>query len=211
MAYVLGFFAADGSMVKNRRGGCYVEFQITDRDILLLIQKAFGSNHAISVRNRAEGHSTIYRFQLGSKRLFTDLEKHGFTQKKSKTLVMPIVPRRFLGDFIRGYFDGDGCVYFKKLQFADRKNPRPILQIVFTCGNRDFLVRLRGVLHTKGLRGGSIRKKIRGFDLLLSHRDSLALYGLMYHTVPTTELYLVRKRELFRKGLSVLYPDAVVV
>jgi len=26
MAYVLGFFAADGSMVKNKRGACFIEF-----------------------------------------------------------------------------------------------------------------------------------------------------------------------------------------
>jgi hypothetical protein len=34
MAYVLGFFAADGNMSKNKRGGCYIDFGITDFELL---------------------------------------------------------------------------------------------------------------------------------------------------------------------------------
>ncbi|PIP28260.1 MAG: hypothetical protein COX29_02045 [Candidatus Moranbacteria bacterium CG23_combo_of_CG06-09_8_20_14_all_35_22] len=52
MAYVLGFFAADGCMIKNNRGAYFIEFQITDKDILLKIKKLLGSNHKITERKK---------------------------------------------------------------------------------------------------------------------------------------------------------------
>ena len=210
MAYVLGFFAADGSMLENSRGGHFIEFTITDRNILLLIQKELGSNHKISIRKRVPHHSTQYRLQIGSKQFFADLEKLGFMQGKSKKLRMPSVPEKCIPDFIRGYFDGDGCVYFKQLQFADRKQPRWILQTVFTCGSKMFLFELHTVLKKYGIVGGSVRNKTRGFDLSLSHKDSIALYKLMYHTIPATTLYLPRKYKIFRKAIRILYPHATV-
>jgi len=50
MAYVLGYFAADGSMLKNGRGGHYIEFTTTDRIIFQKIRPTLGSNHKISIR-----------------------------------------------------------------------------------------------------------------------------------------------------------------
>jgi DNA-binding transcriptional regulator WhiA len=39
MAYILGFFTADGSMFKNKRGSYFVEFEITDKELLEKIKK----------------------------------------------------------------------------------------------------------------------------------------------------------------------------
>lgn len=131
----------------------------------------------------------------------------GFTQRKSRTIVFPQVPEEFLCDFVRGYFDGDGCIYFKKLKFADRKNLRWIVMSLFTSDSRLFLESLHTALHAAGIQGGSLKKKERGFELALSAKDSLALYKLMYHTTPTTGLYLPRKYKLFTKAMRTLYPQ----
>lgn len=206
-AYVLGFFAADGSMLRNRRGGCYIEFNGKDRNILVEIRKALGSNNKISKRVRPTALSAVYRLQLGNRNMFDNLLQLGFTQAKSKAMKMPHIPKKYAGSFVRGYFDGDGCVYFKRLKFADRKNPRFVLQIIFTSGSRLFLHELKFLLHKFGINGGSVRNKIRGYDLLLSHKDSVALFKLMYHTSPVKGLYLPRKYKLFSKAISTLYPS----
>lgn len=52
MAYILGFFCADGSMIRNKRGAHFIDFQITDGDLLFKIRKAFGSNHKIGTRKK---------------------------------------------------------------------------------------------------------------------------------------------------------------
>ena len=212
MAYVLGFFAADGNMLKSKQGAFYIGFYSSDRDVIVMIRDILGSNHAIGRKAaRRPTHKDQYRLQIGSKTIFDRLIELGFTPKKSLTLIMPDVPAEFVGDFVRGYFDGDGCVYFKKLKFADRKRPRWILQAIFTCGNKRFLIDFLSELRRRGIKGGSIRNKLRGFDLLLSHKDSLAIYKLMYHNAPATDLYLRRKYVIFRRAIEILYPDAVVV
>ena len=50
MAYVLGFFAADGNMIKNKRGAHFIEFQITDKNLLEKIRELLGSNQKIAIR-----------------------------------------------------------------------------------------------------------------------------------------------------------------
>ena len=211
MAYVLGFFAADGSMLENKRGGKFIEFSITDRIVLDRIRAVIGSSHKITKRpSRSPKWKDIYRIQIGSREWFADLTRLGFTQHKSNTLRFPKVPKKYLGDFVRGYFDGDGCVYFKKLKYADRKYKRWVALSLFTSGSRDFLEMLHEVLKSFGVTGGSLKRKERGFELVFSHKDSLALYTLMYHTASITDLYLPRKYKLFTKAMKILYPNAVV-
>ncbi len=109
MAYVLGFFAADGSMIANKRGAHFIEFTITDRIVLEYIQRVTYSNHQITVRERGRNCKTAYRLQIGSKEWFTDLAQLRFTPHKSNTLQFPDIPHAFLGDFVYKY-NHYGCV-----------------------------------------------------------------------------------------------------
>lgn len=210
MAYVLGFFAADGNMIKNQRGAHFIAFYSNDRILLEKVRTALSSGHKIGRKTYPSPCRTGYQLQIGSKGMFADLQLLGLRPAKSKTLRLPLIPVRFHSDFIRGYFDGDGCVYFKRLKFADRKRPRWILMSVFTCGSRAFLEELHALLRKHGVEGGSVRTKTGGFDLSLSFRDSLALYKLMYHTGADIGIYLPRKYKIFRKAIKTLYLDAAV-
>src|SRR3989344_7224612 len=183
MAYVLGFFSADGSMLRNNRGAHFIEFHITDRNLLFDIRKTLGSNHKITVRNRDERWKLGYRLQIGSKDMFEDLQRLGFSQAKSKTLKFPKVPGKYFPHFVRGYFDGDGNVHFKKYWAKDRNKMKWHFSSRFTSGSRPFLATLHTKLQLHGVKGGFIVAKIRGYELVLSHRDSLVLYRLMYHNV----------------------------
>lgn len=122
------------------------------------------------------------------------------------------MPGEYLGDFVRGYFDGDGCVYFKKHFSKDRNKKRWIFATRFTSDSKKFLEKLLNLLRTRGLRGGFIVEKHeqRGYELVFSHRDSLALYGFLYKNTKATGLLLPRKHALFRKAVTTLYSDAVV-
>lgn len=212
MAYVLGYFAADGSMLKNSRGGHFIEFTSTDRSLLVIVKRVCCASQRLSTRLRDNPKwKRQYRLQIGSIEWFRDLSRLGFTQAKSNRLTFPKVPAKYIGHFVRGYFDGDGCVYFKKLKYADRDYKRWVLLSLFTSGSRDFLLSLWKVMRQNGVNGGAIQSKNRGFELKFSHRDSIALYRLMYDTAPIAGLYLSRKRRIFRKAVRVLRPHAVVV
>ena len=90
MAYVLGFFAADGTMIANNRGAHFIEFHVTDREILIKIRKVLRSNHKIAVRDRQNPKWKIgYRLQIGSNEMFSDLIKLGFVPNKSLVINFP--------------------------------------------------------------------------------------------------------------------------
>ena len=207
MAYVLGFFAADGNMIRNRRGAHFIAFYSADRVLLERVRSALGSNHKIGGRDYSEKRRINYQLQLGSKEMFADLFFLGMKPAKSNTLLLPRIPTKYEPDFVRGYFDGDGCVYFKRLKYADRKRPRHVLMTKFTSGSRSFLTSLHSLLKKRGVTGGVVREKWmkHGLDLTLSHSDSLAVYKLMYNTVPREGLYLPRKRKIFDKAIRTLY------
>ena len=103
MAYVLGFFFADGSYDINKRGGEYFSFQITDKELLADIKKVMKSDHKISVRLRRKSfENTQYRLQVGSKDMCSDLRTLGISNRKAHTAKFPRVPKIYLGHFIRG-------------------------------------------------------------------------------------------------------------
>lgn len=208
MAYVLGFFAADGSMLKNKRGAHYVEFFNTDKRIIYKIRSVLGSSHKMMSRKESKKHRVCFRFQLGSKEIFSDLQKLGFMQNKSRQMKFPEIPEEYFGDFVRGYFDGDGCIYFKKHVAKDRGKMKWVFTSRFTSGSRVFLSRLHELLGCRGVKKGFIQIKSRnsGYELVFSHRDSLALFLIMYHNVTNTELCVTRKYKLFLKALNTLYP-----
>lgn len=50
------------------------------------------------------------RFTIANKHLWTTLNNYGCTPNKSLTLTFPNIPKHLIKHFIRGYFDGDGCI-----------------------------------------------------------------------------------------------------
>jgi len=205
MAYVLGYFAADGSMIRNARGGNFIEFTSVDKILITQLREAVGSNHRIARRERGGNARTAYRIQIGSKEWFTDLSALGFTQNKSNALGFPEVPDEYFGHFVRGYFDGDGCVYFRQHWSRQKFKQIWVFGTLFTSGSKCFLEELHIALRNYGVKGGYLRQKTkRGFDLVLSRHDSLALYRLMYNTAEVADLFLPRKREKFERAIQVL-------
>ena len=196
MAYVLGFFAADGCMIKNNRGAHFIEFHITDKDILEKIKDLLGSNHKIATRDRHNPNWKIgYRLQIGSKEIFNDLKNLGMMPRKSNIIRMPSVPNEYLNHFVRGYFDGDGHVSASEYQKKDRKNKSKLIITGFTSGSRKFLEDLRILLkHNADTHGGTLYYT-QGYRLCFSIHDSLRLYNFMYKN--GKDLFLERKKSIF--------------
>lgn len=195
MAYVLGFFCADGNLTINPRGSHYIEFTSCDYSIIFGIRALLNSNHKISANKRNDRWSKYYRLQIGSKVMFEDLESFGMTVNKSGTLRLPNIPVEFLPNFVLGYFDGDGnvvCGYFRK---SDRKNTSPILSVRFTSGSGSFLKMLKDRLAKELNVSGSIHYH-DGWRLAYSTNNSRTLYNFLYQN---SSLFLKRKRSIFLK------------
>ena len=206
MAYVLGFFTADGSMIKNKRGAHFIEFQITDKDLLEKIRELLDSNHKIHACKRNNRWKTRYRLQIGSKIIYTDLLKLGLTPNKSKTMKLPVVPEKYFPHFLRGYFDGDGnvtiCTYKQK---ARNNKLITTLQSGFTSGSKNFLANLQNkLLKTGVVKGGTFYYSNNGWRLYFSINDSKQLYGYMYKGLSrNNNLFLKRKKIIFEKYFKI--------
>ncbi len=203
MAYILGFFFADGSYDINSRGGQYFSFQITDQKLLVAIRKAISSNHKISIRGpRTSRENTQYRLQVGSKEMCVDLVRLGVSHDKSKTMCFPRVPSKYLSSFIRGYFDGDGNVWCGHIHTNRNKSNLSILT-AFTSCSHNFLEGLHVNCQKLGVRGGSLFKRGAAYRLQYSAKDSIILYHVMYDNVCTSDdLILHRKKTVFEKFME---------
>jgi intein-encoded DNA endonuclease-like protein len=203
-AYVLGFFAADGYITHNKRGADFFSIQITDLDLLDKIRKVLESNHKIGLREGKGKEKNLYRLQIGSKEMCQDLRRLGYAENKTKSLFVPNVPRKYLADFVRGYFDGDGSVWVGN-SHKERINPDPAMLLVFTSCSLDFLSRLKSRLAAVGLLGGSVVKNKRNYyRLSYSTLDALKLYDFMYNSIHLKDdgLFLMRKRIIFERLLK---------
>ena len=198
MAYVLGFFCADGSMTQNKRGACFIEFQITDEDLLEKIKTVLGSNHKITARKRDPKFKTSYRLQIGSKAIFNDLINLGIVPQKSKILKFPKIPKKYLSDFVRGYFDGDGNVVVSQYNRKNRKSHKGRTMFAgFTSGSKNFLVGLQKCLQKHAFLGkGSLYFASKGHRLYYSVNDTKKLYSFMYRKLKS-DLFLIRKKRIF--------------
>lgn len=179
MAYIFGFWCADGCICQGRI------FDITlhkkDKYILKQIAKElqFEGNLYDYVDRQAA------RLNFSCVVIYNDLVALGGTENKSLILEFPEVPREYLADFIRGYFDGDGSVMRIK---GGRINS------AFTCGSKKFLDVLHQILREEaGVEGGSY--DVSSLSLRFGKKDSLKLRDFMYKDNP--ELFLQRKKIKF--------------
>lgn len=116
----------------------------------------------------------------------------GLYPNKSLTMQFPSIPKRFLGHFIRGYFDGDGCV-----RLSTAKGVLQKLSTVFTSGSKDFLqtlaIQIHAIADAKQLK---IYNGHRSFILSYSTNDSIKVFKLMYGKVKKP-VYLERKAAIY--------------
>ncbi len=204
MAYVLGFFAADGYLTLNKRGANFWCIEITDKDLLYKIKDIIKSEHKISERIGKGNNKNQYRLQIGSVEMCDDLRRLGFNENKTKSMVVPKVPNKFFSDFVLGYFDGDGHVWVG-LTHKHNSHPSYSITCVFTSCSFGFLKALHDRLEKYTGMIGVIRKgKGNYYRLTYSVNSSLKLFKYMYnvHNLQEKGLFLKRKKIVFEKFLK---------
>lgn len=114
-AYFLGLLYADGYNNFDK-GTVSISLQKKDGDLLELFNKYINHNKPLYEVEYKNIFPQL-RIEFGSKKLSSDLNKLGCVQKKSLILKFPTieqVPEHLQRHFIRGYFDGDGCIVNSK-------------------------------------------------------------------------------------------------
>lgn len=112
-AYFLGLLYADGCNSEDLHR-FDINLQEEDRYILELLCQELETNKPLELRiKKNKKHKNAVSITITSHRISIQLAKLGCVQRKSLILefVKPnLIPENLMHHFVRGYFDGDGCV-----------------------------------------------------------------------------------------------------
>lgn len=185
MAYILGFLFADGSLEDaSYLRGKYLRVSNINKDSVSYIKKSLEAEHPIlELPPRKEKHKPRYFLRIGSHKMYDSLVKLQMHPNKSLTALFPDVPKKYLGDFIRGYFDGDGCVHLSLSEGKKQKTIVRKLQVIFTSGSQKFLKVLSERL-SNFCGEIKISNSHRSFQLRYNTRQSINIFRLMYQNAP---------------------------
>lgn len=207
MAYVLGFIYADGCLIDAHNSSRTQYIGITSKDSSLLhkINQALGCNKPLyerqpQIRKYPNGkiykNSLTYTLRIGNKVIFNDLIKLGLTPRKSLSLKLPQIPLQYFSPFLRGYFDGDGCLTLSRPYKNENRAYR--VRLVFTSGSKQFLNDIgSSISEFTEIQSKNIYQQIKSFYLVYCKTAALKILKFMYSDTERNKLYLDRKYERY--------------
>jgi hypothetical protein len=141
-AYVIGYFMADGNIFTEGRRIRYVS---KDFYHLCKVQEWFGRGGSIC---RQSPGSTVYQFTFSYPELWEWLVDIGVTSDKTNTGMVWIEHGANQRHFIRGFTDGDGCIYDGRTCYINKTGERreyfnPTINWDAAVASIDFLNRIK--------------------------------------------------------------------
>jgi len=168
MAYIMGFFIADGNVSKNKYT---INFTLHEKDIEFLhyVNCTMGSGYEIKRIKNKEQYAYL---SISSIAIVASLAKYGILPNKRETWhgVNFDIPPQYIPDFVRGFFDGDGWVC--------NCASTGYCQTGFANKSKRFLKQIKSMT---GLLGGSLTERTSWYQLTFSHGNSLRLRDFMYN------------------------------
>lgn len=187
-AYWLGFLYADGCITN---------------DAVILTLQANDLKHLIKFRDSLENFTKepIYRAEtnsyclyFNSKEMINDLKHVGCMSRKTFILRFPTtnqVPTKFIHHFMRGYFDGDGCIYVNP-----NKSGTNSVNIV---GNKNFIDEYKRTLFESINKKNDIKYRFYNNNIvsftLGGNIQIKKIYNFLYKDAT---IFLDRKQEKFK-------------
>ena len=122
MAYFLGFIAADGHITSydNKQNYIIINIVKDDEEVLERFKNSISYTGKIIYLNKKNGQMQSC-LRICSSKLTEQLKSHSLNSKKTYSLNwLNHIPDQYVNHFMRGYFDGDGCVHlnFEKYKYS---------------------------------------------------------------------------------------------
>jgi hypothetical protein len=215
--YLLGAYISDGN-VEGGRGRAIINS--VDKQWIYDIRDIVAPDGTVSQRGNA------YYFRFSQPEMIEWLIKHECVPRKSLTVKFPNIPEKYLPDFIRGVFDGDGsvsCKFYKnKSKYSKNQGTCCKYITAYICGSSlSFMEQLNRKLHSLGfshqfkeqkLRNGKLKNGRIIFPRAPQYRiiftSKQAYYFLQWIYYPTNKLSLKRKENKVREIFKYYLQDA---
>lgn len=195
-AYCIGLLASDGCLSKDGR---HIDFTSKDRDQVELFKSCLGLEVKIGKKGRGGYPKKIYyRVQFGDVMFYRWLLSIGFSSKKSRIIGVLKVPKKYFFDFLRGEFDGDGCIY----SLWDPYWPKSFRYYTsFFSGSRLFINWLRkSIMIYAGIKG-FIEVRGNNYALKFGKAETNVLFNKIYPTssIPCLERKSCKAKHIFKQ------------
>jgi hypothetical protein len=191
-AYFLGFIVADGSVnsISN-------VIQITQKepDILYEFKRYIKyEGDLIKSKNR-----DVFDIKISSSKMKSDLLKLGISPNKTISVNYPSIPENLQSHFMRGVFDGDGCISIHH----DKRDNSNRGQVNICSGSFDFIKEyVDNMVKYCGVKKNNIRQPKGTYYVIdwggLSDVESV--YEFLYKDA---NIFLKRKKETYDKVMSI--------
>ena len=187
MAYVLGILASDGTVRKNTN-----EIKLTlsavDKNFLESLYNLIGGR-PIKEYTDSKGYSNV-TWRFSSKIIKNELAKYNIVPNKTHTFKFPkLLEERYWIDFIRGYFDGDGCISTagkSSIRFQICSKTREILETIIDYFEDKYKINKPSIYKRKD-------------GLYYFQYSSVATRNIYKFLYTDNCLYLPRKKEKYEK------------
>lgn len=192
-AYFLGFIVADGSV-----NGVRLNISQKEPDILYEFEKF------IKLKDGVRKHTkrNIHFLNLTSSKLITDLNNLGIHQNKTMIVKYPDIPKELEHHFMRGVFDGDGCISIHKRREGSR-DTTDRGQVNICSGSRDFIEKYVDRLNEMcGITKNKIRCPKGTYSVIDwgSFSDIEKFYDFFYKDAT---VFLERKKKTFEVAVTI--------
>ncbi len=196
MAWILGFFAADG-WISKKRNTLTIGLARRDREILGKIKKEIEIEAEVKDYVNSNGFDCS-KLDWSCRKHKEDLSKYNIVPEKTFSLLPPHdLPKQFWVDYIRGFFDGDGSVSYlktnKALCWQVCSTTIPILEWIVNFLYEEYQI-----------------PKVR----ILEQQRQQPLYYFQYSTNATRRIYeilytkdslfLARKKQHFQEAIELM-------
>jgi hypothetical protein len=195
--YWAGFLAADGCLYKKQNSKRLI-LSLAEKDLshVQLLKNTLNYSGPISksitkhsLTNSKWKDSIKHTICISSSQLFDDLNRFNLTQRKTHIYDMPnwLITHKLVNHFIRGYFDGDGCITFSKLPRKAEINIRGTISVL-----TQFMNIFENNLHINS----KTRPKINSGFGMLKYSGNIICTEIKDYLYNDSTIYLKRKYDL---------------
>lgn len=178
-AWLLGFIAADGYLpiTKGAKNRIIISLAEKDKEVLERIAKEIKYDGEIKRYLSADQEHYFVSLAFTSKKIRQQIESYGIINSKTFKLEhLPNIPKEYMIDFIRGFFDGDGSIYRRTDSLT---NP---LRISITCASYNFLEEIAIFLEQNlKVAHKNLNKDHNNYCISYGHKDSKKICDAFYN------------------------------
>jgi len=187
--YWAGFILADGYIRTNKRFTLSIKLQKGDIDHLEKLK------NDIKFEGKIIERPLYVNIDISSTQIVKDLQENfGIHTKKSLTCeISSKIPQKYLKDFIRGYFDGDGCITYTTVDTISFVGTEKTVNFI-----KNFIYETARIK----LRSKNLPDTVVNGNICCIYYSGKTAYSCLKYLYENSTTYLSRKFKLYQELIN---------